>query len=724
MKKQLLFLMALLISLIGYTQSFNVADSYGNLISYNITSANTVSVQVGSTINNINVEIPETVVNSGTTYTVTGVNGSALGQKNISNITLPNTITNIGSHALASNNLTTITLPNSLITIGNQAFSGNDLTGIVFPNSLTTIGDYCFQNNQLGGNLIIPENVSNIGAGAFRTNPILTVTSLAIIPPTIVTLVNNPNDTFHQTGATYLSGDRSDVDLFIPSGTMGAYVTDAGALWTGFNSVTELLGVGDTFVVDYITYEITSLTPSNVEVIGYDTAGGTAVSIPASVNYNNTSYAVKSIKNQAFQAKGLTEATIANGIESIGSYAFLQNSLGNIVIPSSVTNIELGTFENNALASVTIPNSVTSIGLGAFKTNNLTSVILPESVTSISSQAFRGNPLVSVISLATTPPAITTGGTSDSFSSNRSNINLVITNNTTDEYVTDNGALWTGFKMVFEATSPTTVEVSNYDPANGTSVVIPADITAGSVVFDVIKINDSVFENIGLTSVTIPDGVEEIGISAFELNNLTSVTIPDSVTLIGTTAFAQNSISNLSLGANVTDIGIGAFIDNSLSDVTIPSNVTFIGLLAFSNNPLTDVTSLSTTPPTITTGTNDTFAFNRGNIHLHIPAGTMGVYVTDAGALWTGFNPVTEDALSTSDYELANDIKIITTTGGIEVVTSNNARLENYSIYNISGAKVTSGETNQIATTTFASGIYILKLDFDRGSVIKKVIIN
>ncbi|WP_299125914.1 leucine-rich repeat domain-containing protein [uncultured Winogradskyella sp.] len=653
MKKQLLILMTLCISVLGYSQVFFVTDTYSNSLRCSVTSTNTVSIILGSTINNINVDIPASVSNGGSTYNVTEIGSNAFSGTIVSSVNIPNTITSIGQSAFLNTNLASVVLPSNLVNIDNYAFQGNQLT-----------------------ELTIPSNVTNIGIGAFRSNNSLTtVTCLATIPPSITT-ANNSNDTFYD-GFT---GNRSDIDLIIPSGTTGAYVTDPGALWTGFNSVTELLNVGDTFIVDYITYEVTSVAPDNVEAIDYDMTGGTVVDIPATVSYSVTNY--------------------------------------------NVTSIGLGAFQSNQLTSVTIPNSITNIKDGAFNNNPFTSIIIPESVTNIGSLAFAVNYLNTIVVLGTTPPTITTGGGGETFAnSSRPNINLVITNNLTDEYVTNPGALWTGFKMVFEATSPTTVEVSNYDPANGTSVVIPATVTAGSIVFDVVKIDDSAFENIGLTSVTIPDSVTSIGISAFNTNNLTSVTIPDSVTLIGTTAFATNPITNLSLGANVTDIGIGAFVDNNLSDVTIPSNVNFIGLLAFANNPLASVTSLATIPPTITTGTNDTFAFNRSNIHLHIPPGTLGVYVTDPGALWTGFNPVTEDAnLGTSDFELANAINVYNTKDELKIISNGSVRLENYTIYSIAGAKIKEGTESTIAIDAIANGIYVIELNFDNGRVTKKFI--
>lgn len=551
--------------------------------------------------------------------------------------------------------------------INASSFTNNQLTKVTMPNTIITIAAAAFFNNQLTS-VVIPSNVTLIQAQAFAGNNSLScVVSEANTPPTI----------FDGNGDSF--GTRSNINVVVPTGTSTAY---ANANWTGFQSLTEGLSINDTFVTDYITYKVTSTSPATVEAIDYDTSGGTVVDIPETVTSSCS-----------------------------GEY--------------TVTEIGISAFGQKQLTSITIPNGITNIKHHAFNINQLTSVIIPESVTNIDYLAFSNNPINTVVSLSATPPNLNITTVNDVFhNSNRSNIDLVIINNATDEYVTDPGALWTGFKMVFEATSPTTVEVSHYNPANGTDVIIPATVSAGSNVFDVVKIDDSAFENIGLTSVSIPNSVTEIGISAFNTNNLTNVTIPDSVTLIGTTAFATNPITNLSLGANVTDIGIGAFVDNALSDVTIPGNVTFIGLLAFGNNPLTDVYTESLVPPTITTGTNDTFAFNRSNIHLHIPPGTMGVYVTDPGALWTGFNPVTEDVLSIDDYELANAIKIITSEDSIQVISNNNAQLNNYEVYALTGAKVTEGNSYDISTETWAKGIYILKLDFDRGSVTKKVIIN
>ena len=81
--------------------------------------------------------------------------------------------------------------------------------------------------------------------------------------------------------------------------------------------------------------------------------------------------------------------------------------------------------------------------------------------------------------------------------------------------------------------------------------------------------------------------------------------------------------------------------------------------------------------------------------------------------------------LSTINIEnFENMVNIITTPEEIQVVYADNLSLEGYIMYDITGAEVVIGTKNSIDTSSLTSGIYILNLDFDRGTVTKKVIIN
>ena len=90
-----------------------------------------------------------------------------------------------------------------------------------------------------------------------------------------------------------------------------------------------------------------------------------------------------------------------------------------------------------------------------------------------------------------------------------------------------------------------------------------------------IKKVDCNFKPIGITSVILPEGLENIGYEAFFENNLKTVTIPSTVTWIGGFAFADNQLQSVIFKGNKNriDISCGTFYGekhsaevNSLSD--------------------------------------------------------------------------------------------------------------------------------------------------------------
>lgn len=370
---------------------------------------------------------------------------------------------------------------------------------------------------------------------------------------------------------------------------------------------------------------------------------------------------------------------------------------GTVVnIPSTVMNggvtysvIEIGaaSFSGNGLTAVTIPTSVNTIGSTAFASNNLTTIDVPDGVPSIPNTAF--------------------------FDNNLTSINL--------------------------PNSITYIGLSAFRQNQLTNVVLPV----GLVTIDA----DAFRENL-ITTVTIPNTVTTIGLQSFQLNSITSLTLPDSVTSIGSAAFSNNQIASLTLPTgltsipdncfttnqlttvtipnSVTSIGSNAFGFNLLNDVIIPENVTSIGTFTFNNNPLTSVTSLAVTPPTIsTTGDSfDSFAADRSAIDLFIPAGTTGPYVTDAGALWTGFQSVTETGLSLTDLEIEQQIQVITNLEALTIIYDGALNFQELELYSLSGAKVAKAKSLVISTQQLSSGIYLLYLIFDKGTLTKKVIIQ
>ena len=140
------------------------------------------------------------------------------------------------------------------------------------------------------------------------------------------------------------------------------------------------------------------------------------------------------------------------------------------------------------------------------------------------------------------------------------------------------------------------------------------------------KLGDYVFRDCsGLTSLTLPSGVNEIGDWAFaDCRGLTSLTIPSRVTKIGRGAFSGCSgLTSLPLPSSVTSIGVAAFSGCSgLTSLTIPSSVTGIGILAFEG--CSGLTSL-TIPSSVTSIGWGAFQGCSGLTSLTIPSSVTSI---------------------------------------------------------------------------------------------------
>jgi len=189
-------------------------------------------------------------------------------------------------------------------------------------------------------------------------------------------------------------------------------------------------------------------------------------------------------------------------------------------------------------------------------------------------------------------------------------------------------------------------------------------------------------------------------------NNLSALDLSQ---LTGIISFncSQNSISSLDFSQN---IGI-----NQNTSLTIP-------YINCQQNNLT-VLNMKNISPTILTGAYFNASSNPNLTCIDVDD------VAAATTSWTNIDLASSfstdcAALGISDFELANGITILNTPNAIAISYSNTIRFQNHTVYSISGAKVTTGKERNINTTFLASGIYILKLDFDKGTVVTKVVIN
>ena len=146
-----------------------------------------------------------------------------------------------------------------------------------------------------------------------------------------------------------------------------------------------------------LKYTITS--PENLEVQcdGFTDAhiNDESVVIPETVNYNNATYSVVSIRVGYYAGLGneVRKITLPSSLKKIGDFAFYYcRKIEEIIIPKNVTSIGKWAFCHcQSLESVEIPSSVTSIGDYAFiGCTNLASLELSYGIKSIGNGAFQG----------------------------------------------------------------------------------------------------------------------------------------------------------------------------------------------------------------------------------------------------------------------------------------------------------------------------------------------
>ena len=400
-------------------------------------------------------------------------------------------------------------------------------------------------------------------------------------------------------------------------------------------SIMSVSAFAEDVEINGITYSLNNET-LEAEVIDGSYSGD--ITIPETVDYNDKTYSVTSIGEDAFRwCYDLTSITIPNSVTSIGYHAFWQcYGLTELTIPNSVTSIGEHAFEGcDGLTSITIPSSVTSIGNGAFSyCYGLESIIVEN-----------GNTIYD----------------------SRDNCNAIIE--------TETNTLIAGCKNTVIPNSITSIGDDAFDGClDLTSITIPSSVTS---------IGNGAFSNCkGLTSVTIGNSVTSIDDWAFcGCTGLTSITIPNSVTTIGDYAFCGCGVlTSITIPNSVTSIGRGAFdMCSGLASVTIGNSVTSIGESAFSEcSGLTSVISLIEEPFEINENTFEYSDWVENNQYdkvfttatLYVPAGTKSKY--ESTPAWNKFKNIVEG--------IENAVKSVET----------DAKTEETLRYNVSGQRISS----------------------------------
>ena len=302
---------------------------------------------------------------------VTSIVGAAFEScTGLTSVTIPNSVTIISKYAFSGcTGLTSVAIPNSVTIIDESAFSGcSGLTSITIPNSVTSIGDYAFYGCSGMTSVTIPNSVTEIGGSAFSGCSSLTEIN---IPGSVREIGSNAFANCGLTEITMINPIPAVIEsntfsvyevatLNVPDGSRNIYWIHP--YWGQFKNI-KVSGseTVEDFVAEDVTYHVTSEPLATVEVSAANLSAnsrsaGRKLAIPESVTYNNKEYTVAGIANNGFENAGLTEITLPATINYVGLNAFKGcNGLVSItcsaVLPPSV---DLSSFDEDVYNKATL----------------------------------------------------------------------------------------------------------------------------------------------------------------------------------------------------------------------------------------------------------------------------------------------------------------------------------------------------------------------------------
>ena len=166
MKKVLLFLFLLLLSLSSWADPVEIAGIYYNFIE---------KAKIAEVTSNPNKyigtkRIPNTIAYRGTMYNVTKIDEWAFANcSGLTSVSIGNNVTSIGRGAFSyCTGLTSVTIPNSVTSIDYGAFYGcNSLTSVIIGNGVSKIEARTFDECTKLKSVIIGNGLYSIGTYAF-----------------------------------------------------------------------------------------------------------------------------------------------------------------------------------------------------------------------------------------------------------------------------------------------------------------------------------------------------------------------------------------------------------------------------------------------------------------------------------------------------------------------------------------------------------------------------
>lgn len=254
MRKLFSLFVALLATTALWAYSFQSGDLYYKITSDSEPYAVEVTHNNYETYNFNTIDIPETVVYEGITYSVTGIGNEAFNSSSLASIVIPNSITYIGERAFYMSQLTSVQIPNSVIRINYGAFElCGALESIKLGENINFIGAGAFAECHNLTSIEIPKNVETIGNYVFYLCGNLTSISVdaqnkrygsfgncnAIVDCQTNTLVAGCKNTTIPDGVTYI-GDGCFAGLVIDSIVIPPSVKGLGSNVFNFSAIATI----------------------------------------------------------------------------------------------------------------------------------------------------------------------------------------------------------------------------------------------------------------------------------------------------------------------------------------------------------------------------------------------------------------------------------------------------------------------------------------------------
>lgn len=419
------------------------------------------------------------------------------------------------------------------VVAANEKYAGD----IVIPETVTYKGEeyavtgidnYAFRACAELRSVVIGNNVISIGDRAFSDDDLLTSVTFGenveTIGQNVFSWCQNV-ETIICLGTTPASAGEFDSDiysatLYVPEAAKASYMADE--VWGKFKKV---LTSTDEFYAGGWFYRILSKEDNTCELVtasSYDSA----VEVPSKVTYNGGLYQVVKIGENTFN--GCTR-----------------------------------------MSSVQLPTTITEIaGSSVAECENLQTIIC----------------------LGTTPPTCTDGFSQTVYE----NVSLNVP--ATAKEVYSKTAPWSNFsniaantkfivdEFMYEIRSDeegnrTCAVLAGEDKYSG-DIVVPETVKYDGKTYTVVAVGEQAFYGCTeLTSVKLPDTVQEIGNQAFaESGKLTSVNLPEGITSLTGAFSGCNSLAEITLPNSLTELDNNSFgFCKSLTSVHIPDGVTQIG---------------------------------------------------------------------------------------------------------------------------------------------------